>query len=1097
MSGGTISDNKSTDNGGGVYIKVNASFEMYDGTISDNTAERSGGGVNNAGTFTMTDGTISGNTANTGDGGGGVYTSSSFTMNGGTISGNTANNGGGVYNYSTFTMENSTISENTASNNGGGVYLHSNSNLTISGKPQITGNHKGEVGENLYIETSQSVTVNSLTNSATIGVTLKNTPSGSSGSINISNNTTDDYSRYFSSDNPSYHIEYNSANSRIVLAYGPPVREETPNASFTANGADCGTLSNVSDNMQYQINEGEWTNITSSTINLTGLSACTISVKAKGSGSTIDSEVQTITITKAASPANLTAVDCEDGGINGKINGVTTNMEYCLSTYGWNSSQTVSQNNELTGLTPNTYWVRTKASGTVLASEYAVVTVNYTPAITSAPTQNGSFTVKANDTAVTEAAAGTTVTIEATPDPGYEIKEIKVYKTNAPSEIIDVNNNQFTMPENYVTISVTFRRVYNIWIGDVQINETNASNVFGDGKVSYDATTDTLTLNGYSYEGDGYLFDQNKYAGIYSNGIDLNIVLSGTNSVICNKDFSIYADGGSLNISGNGTVTAKGVTSAYNVAPTVADNLIVYAGNDEDTCTLQDKTLAATYTDNKYVRIKPLVSYTVTLECNGGHINSGNISSYIDGIGADLPVDVTRNGYRFEGWFENSDFSGQKVTSISSSDTGNKIYYSKWVKQYSTTVSITGKSGERYSNITSKLIPLGGGNAVAEQVLTADNPNADIQIFTYHATADAGLYNLVITATEISSSKTLTLTTLENLSTEDITESVTLSDYEKNSVVKDDSGQGILAGGVEDIANEYTVSDTSGSLKVELLISDGFDQQTGTADEAKISTLAQQNNADILKKLDIDLTLYQYNASGNEISQQNLGNDNDKLLDILIPVDTAGKTADGFQVYRVHNGTQHTLPYNGESFTVDLEGGFIQLKVRLFSSYAIAYSASPAPATCQVDVTANPAEGGTVSGGGTYNKNLLVTVTAAANSGYRFVRWTKNGNEVSTNTNFVFTASENCSLVAVFEPYSLNEGGSNTDSGSSGSSSSGSSGGSSSHTTSASVQSIVSAETGDDTQTGIWLSLISISLAGIFTVLFFQKRRSDKEKSKE
>lgn len=67
-----------------------------------------------------------------------------------------------------------------------------------------------------------------------------------------------------------------------------------------------------------------------------------------------------------------------------------------------------------------------------------------------------------------------------------------------------------------------------------------------------------------------------------------------------------------------------------------------------------------------------------------------------------------------------------------------------------------------------------------------------------------------------------------------------------------------------------------------------------------------------------------------------------------------------------------------------------------------------------VSVTANPTNGGTVSGGGTYNQGTSCTVHATANTGYSFVNWTENGNQVSTNANYTFTVNGNRNLLANF-----------------------------------------------------------------------------------
>ena len=68
-----------------------------------------------------------------------------------------------------------------------------------------------------------------------------------------------------------------------------------------------------------------------------------------------------------------------------------------------------------------------------------------------------------------------------------------------------------------------------------------------------------------------------------------------------------------------------------------------------------------------------------------------------------------------------------------------------------------------------------------------------------------------------------------------------------------------------------------------------------------------------------------------------------------------------------------------------------------------------------ITVSANPANGGTVSGGGTYQQGQSCTVSATPASGYTFLRWTENGTQVSTNANYTFTVTSNRSLVAQFQ----------------------------------------------------------------------------------
>lgn len=73
--------------------------------------------------------------------------------------------------------------------------------------------------------------------------------------------------------------------------------------------------------------------------------------------------------------------------------------------------------------------------------------------------------------------------------------------------------------------------------------------------------------------------------------------------------------------------------------------------------------------------------YNVTLNTNGGTVNSGNVTSYAVGPATPLPTDITYDGHSFSGWYDNPDFDGSPYQSIPANTTGDREFYAKWSDQ--------------------------------------------------------------------------------------------------------------------------------------------------------------------------------------------------------------------------------------------------------------------------------------------------------------------------------------------------------------------------------------------------------------------------------
>ncbi len=94
-------------------------------------------------------------------------------------------------------------------------------------------------------------------------------------------------------------------------------------------------------------------------------------------------------------------------------------------------------------------------------------------------------------------------------------------------------------------------------------------------------------------------------------------------------------------------------------------------------------------------------SYAVTLNANGGTVNSGNVVAYTYSNGATLPIDVTKRGCKFVGWYDNAKFTGDAVLTIGLDESGDKTYYAKWnTNSYAVTL-IVNEGSINAGNVTS------------------------------------------------------------------------------------------------------------------------------------------------------------------------------------------------------------------------------------------------------------------------------------------------------------------------------------------------------------------------------------------------------------
>ena len=233
-------------------------------------------------------------------------------------------------------------------------------------------------------------------------------------------------------------------------------------------------------------------------------------------------------------------------------------------------------------------------------------------------------------------------------------------------------------------------------------------------------TADDMTYTGYTFKG---WYDNEGLTGFPVTAI--------SDTETGNKEYwakweanaytvTLNTNGGTIN-SGNVTGYTYGVGATLPTADDMTYTGYTFKGwyDNEGLTGFPVTAISDTETGNKEYWAKwEANAYTVTLNANGGTINSGNVTGYTYGVDATLPTDVTRTGYTFKGWYDNENMTGNPVTAISNTETGNKEYWAKWeANTYTVTFDPNGGSVDPVAattdssgKLSSLPIPTRGGN---------------------------------------------------------------------------------------------------------------------------------------------------------------------------------------------------------------------------------------------------------------------------------------------------------------------------------------------------------------------------------------------------
>ena len=348
--------------------------------------------------------------------------------------------------------------------------------------------------------------------------------------------------------------------------------------------------------------------------------------------------------------------------------------------------------------------------------------------------------------------------------------------------------------------------------------------------------------------------------------------------------------------------------------------------------------------------VVPYEVYNVTLHTDGGTINSGNITSYTEFGYAQLPTDVTKTGYTFEGWYTNSDLSGDKVEWIYDS-TGDKEYWAKWTESPTSTVTTAPTPKTlTYNGQAQELVTAGTAEGGEMQYALGTKDAATGEYSTSIPTAtDAGTYyvwyKVVGDSNHLDSDAGYVTVTIATADSSDSENTDTSAKVPYDEVA-------ISTGSVNDItgtaaataeSNPFgTKIENNSNLTTLLSLTDEevaqgvnvwLDVQDMSASVPQTDkTLIQNTSGDYTVGLYLDINLFK-KVGSNDATK--VTETNGKVKASIVIPESLWKSGRTFEIIRVHDGVATaivgTYDENTHVFTFETDK---------FSTYALAYKDS-------------------------------------------------------------------------------------------------------------------------------------------------------------
>ena len=605
--------------------------------------------------------------------------------------------------------------------------------------------------------------------------------------------------------------------------------------------------------------------------------------------------------------------------------------------------------------------VSTNTSYSFIVSDSAAFVANfsldsYEITATTNPTGAGTITGAGNYN------YGTSCTLTVTANPGYTF-------INWTKDGVAVSTN------TTINFNVTEAAAYvaNFSVNGYQItataNPTAGGTITGAGAYNYgNSVTLTATAN------TGYTFvNWTKDGEVVGTSNTLSITVTETAAYVANFTQNDYQITASTNPTGAGTITGAGSfhygdNCSLTVTPNLGYTFVNWTKDGEVVGT--STTLSVTVTESAAdVANFQLNSYEIAASANptaGGTVSGAGTYNHFQSC----TLTATENeGYTFLNWTRN----GQVVSS--------SLSYTFTVTE---AASFVANFQLNSYQITASADPYSGGS-----VSGAGTYN-HFQTCTLTATENVGytFLNWTKNGQVVSNSLSYTFT---------VTEAATYvahfshNSYEITATAEPEEGGSITGAGTYYHGSSCTLTATANT---------GYTFSRWTKNGVVVSTNPS-----------ISFTVTE-NASYEAYFTLN-------IYMITVSADpTTGGTVNGGGAYLYGEScTISAMPNAGYAFTGWTKNGTTVSTEATYTfnvTEAANYVAHFEMQNYTINVMADPNEGGTATGGGSFTYGETCTLTATPNTGYTFVNWTKNGTVVSSNANYSFTVTDNGDYVANF-----------------------------------------------------------------------------------